>query len=248
MNNHFILIVLLTMMAVFSGKCGSETNRNSTDSTSTTFNRVDSTSTTLQYVDDSHSYLKCPDGKHPHLIDLGLPSGTKWACCNMGADSPEDFGAYYSWGETEPKDKYGCDNYIYRGSSHVTQINLGENICGTKYDVVHVKWGGAWQMPSFWQMEELLNNCSYEWAEVNGVGGRKFTASNGGSIFLPAAGLRYMKKPPFTGRGGEYWTGTHYPEPEHVNLAYVLSFYGNGNELYYCDRCYGLSIRPVAKK
>jgi len=131
----------------------------------------------------------CPDGNHPHLINLGLPSGTKWACCNVGATRPEEYGGNYAWGETEEKDHYDWDNYTHCDGSEESCHDLGRDIAGTKYDVAHVKWGGNWQMPSIDQVQELLDNCKSEWTHLNGVGGRKFTSKiNGNSIFLRAGG------------------------------------------------------------
>lgn len=131
----------------------------------------------------------CPDGNHPHMIDLGLPSGTKWACCNVGATGPEEYGGNYAWGETEEKDHYDWDNYTHCDGSEESCHDLGRDIAGTKYDVAHVKWGGNWQMPSIDQVKELLDNCKSEWTHLNGVGGRKFTSKiNGNSIFLRAGG------------------------------------------------------------
>ena len=107
--------------------------------------------------DDNHdssknrSYLKCPDNRHPHLIDLGLPSGTKWACCNLGADKPEAYGGYYAWGEIEEKTFYNEVTYQYSTGEDTdgdgwydknrSYKNLGSDIASTQYDVAHVKWG-----------------------------------------------------------------------------------------------------------
>ena len=123
-------------------------------------------------------YKSCPDSKHPHMIDLGLPSGTKWACCNVGASKPEDYGNYYACGETETKKTYSKDTYL----------NMSN-------DVAHVKWGMSWVMPSFVQVEELLDNCSSKWITINGVSGRRFTGKNGGSIFFLQLVSVIMTKP-----------------------------------------------------
>lgn len=85
--------------------------------------------------DPLQSYTKCPDDNHPHLIDLGLPSGTKWACCNVGANMPERPGGFYAWGETEEKEVYDWSTYIHCDGSMETCHDLGENIAGTQYDV-----------------------------------------------------------------------------------------------------------------
>ena len=144
----------------------------------------------------------CPDGKHPHAIDLGLPSGTKWACCNVGATTPEGYGGYYAWGEKKMKSVYNEVTYKYCSGTDTNGdgwyydedgwldeiVNYKElgSISGTKYDVAHKKWGGKWQLPSPEQIVELLNNCTSTWITTNGVSGRIFTSSNGNSIFLPA--------------------------------------------------------------
>lgn len=88
----------------------------------------------------------CPDDNHPHMIDLGLPSGTKWACCNVGATKPEEYGGYYTWGETEEKSVYDWSTCKYwtdsNGDGYADDYeftNLGSDIAGTGYDVAHVK-------------------------------------------------------------------------------------------------------------
>ena len=115
----------------------------------------------------------CPDENHPHVIDLGLPSGTLWACCNVGADKPDGYGGYYAWGEVEEKDEYTEVTYLYcigeypNGYGYYSRNrnfqNIGSDIAGTQYDVAHVKWGGSWVMPNIEQCRELLDNCSYTW-------------------------------------------------------------------------------------
>ncbi len=183
------------------------------------------------------SYLACPDDHHPHLIDLGLPSGTKWACCNVGATTPEGYGGYYAWGETEEKDVYDWTAYK----------DLVGDIAGTQYDVAHVKWGGSWVMPSCDQQAELLENCSSEWTTFNGINGRVFTGSNGGSIFLPAAGCRYGTDLYDAGSEGLYWSSTL------VDAPVVDEYHGSDLRLdsgdTYCfsnNPAVRQSVRPVA--
>ena len=96
--------------------------------------------------------LSCPDDNHPHAIDLGLPSGTLWACCNVGADKPESYGGYYAWGETEEKTTYNLSEYLYYQNG--SYLNLGSEIAGSSYDVAHVMWGGSWMMASKAQQDE----------------------------------------------------------------------------------------------
>ena len=191
------------------------------------------------------SYLTCPDDHHPHLIDLGLPSGTKWACCNVGATTPDAYGGYYAWGETEEKDYYYWDTYIHCDGSSSTCHDLGSDIAGTQYDVAHVKWGGSWVMPSKEQQDELRNNCTYTWTTVNGVNGGRFTGPNGGSIFLPAAGYRWSDYLYYAGSYGFYWSSAQSPSDSYY--AYELRF-NSGNAVWYYDYRYsGQSVRPVSR-
>ncbi len=201
---------------------------------------------------ETPSYLACPDDHHPHLIDLGLPSGTKWACCNVDTDHPENqsptnYGGYYAWGEMQTKDTYYLDNYIHCDGSVRTYHNLGNDIAGTEYDVAHVKWGGSWVMPSNEQRDELVNNCTYEWTTVDGVKGGKFTSNkNGASIFLPAAGDRSGDDINDASSYGYYWSSTRLPA--HIGYAYYLYFSSDDVNLGSIGhRYYGRSVRPVAR-
>ncbi len=177
-------------------------------------------------------------------IDLGLPSGTKWAPWNVGASKPEDYGGYYAWGETEEKDVYDWSTYIYCDGSEETCHDIGTNIAGTKYDVAHVVWGGSWKMPTWDQVKELFDNCTSEWTTVNGINGRKFTSKiNGNSIFLPAAGRHDV-----SGLYGDGWYGFCWSSSlgSNPSLARDLSFGGPsfagwGNYYHF----YGQSVRPV---
>ena len=194
-------------------------------------------------VEQPSSYLICPDDNHPHLIDLGLPSGTKWACCNVGADIPESYGGYYAWGETTEKDVYSWSTYTHCDGSYDTCHNLGSDIAGTQYDVAHMKWEDSWVMPSKDQQDELRNNCTYTWKTVNGVHGEQFTGSNGGIIFLPAAGYRLNYNTLSAGSEGYYWFSTQ--TPSRSNYAYC--FYFNSYNVHWNDynRDYGFTVRPV---
>lgn len=208
--------------------------------------------TLVNLILNGGSYLYCPDNHHPHLIDLGLPSGTKWACCNVGASSPEEYGGYYAWGETIEKQMYDSSTYIHYDSSSGTFHDIGSDISGTQYDVAHVKWGGGWRMPTITQTLELVYNTTSEWTSENGVEGIKFTGNNGGTIFLPAAGCTWFSDLYYAGSGGRYWSSAL--DEYHEDLAYYLYF-----NLYFNDgtttlptphgdkgyRRYGLSVRPV---
>ncbi len=195
----------------------------------------------------------CPDGNHPHLIDLGLPSGTKWACCNVGASSPEGYGGYYAWGETEEKSDYTYKTYKYwsdrdgDGYGDGNEYhNIGSNISGTQYDVAHVKWGGNWRMPTKEEIRELVNKCSWKWTSLNGVNGQLVTGPNGNSIFLPAAGIRGGTDLYFRGSYGHYWSATL--SESNSYSAYDLYF---GSGYSYWDYNWGLydgrTVRPVTE-
>lgn len=119
-------------------------------------------------------------------VDLGL--SVYWASCNLGAESPEEYGDYYAWGETKPKSSYTKGNYSYYDNDKAQFIDIGDDIAGTEYDAATVNWGDDWRMPNKDEIKELINNCSWEWTQMKGVNGFKVTGSNSNSIFLPAAG------------------------------------------------------------
>ena len=124
-------------------------------------------------------------------VDLGLPSGTLWATCNVGADAPEEYGDFYAWGETATKPTYSWSNYLYASGSSSTVQDIGENIAGTEYDVAATLWGSEWVMPTLDQANELLRKCSASLATVNKVKGLRFKGPNGNTIFFPMTGYKY---------------------------------------------------------
>lgn len=196
----------------------------------------------------------CPDNNHPHAIDLGLPSGTKWACCNVGATSPEEYGGYYAWGETSEKSVYNNFTYSYfhwhdtDGDGYINRHsfdNIGSDIAGTSYDVAHVRMGGSWRMPSFAQLQELMLmiNCNRTSTQQNGVYGILVTGKNGGQLFLPAAGYRWESDLVDAGSYGHYWSSSlyHYGDRGYAHSLRFLRVWGWGN----LPRAYGLSVRAV---
>ena len=190
----------------------------------------------------SMANAQCPDKNHPHAIDLGLPSGTKWACCNVGATTPEGFGNYYAWGETKVKEKYDWASYIHCDGTAETCHDIGSDIAGTEYDVAHIQWGGSWVMPSQEQFKELIDKCSYTFVTRNGVDGGLFTGPNGGTIFLPEALLRFNEFYECPMYEGYYWSSTKNTS----DRTYRLSFDNwaaswSASEL----RGFGLTVRPV---
>ncbi|MBQ6062770.1 MAG: serine/threonine protein kinase, partial [Prevotella sp.] len=121
----------------------------------------------------------------------------------------------------------------------------GSDIAGTQYDVAHVKWGGSWVMPSHAQQVELLNYCTSTWTTENGVYGRRFTGSNGGSIFMPAAGGRWNGDLNSAGSWGDYWSSTQ--NPSYSTDAYYLYFSSGSAGWSYGYRDGGQSVRPVVR-
>lgn len=208
-------------------------------------------STEVDYIDFAESssgpvsYTFCPDGNHPHLIDLGLPSGTKWACCNVGAEKPEDYGDYFAWGETTEKSYYDWSNYIHCDGSSSTCHNIGRDIAGTQYDVATAKWGSPWVMPSREQIVELKNKCTSESTRENGVIGKRFTGPNGASIFLPFAGNRTEDRLNYRGQFGIYWTSSI--GDSGTDQAWYLALDYPKIEDKKLNRYFGISVRPVRK-
>ncbi len=193
-------------------------------------------------------------------VDLGLPSGTLWATCNVGASSPEEYGDYFAWGETEPKNDYSWSTYKYCMGDRYTMTKYGTDsrfgLVDNKTelepsdDAATVNWGSGWQMPSEEQCVELFSSryTTRTWTTMNGKYGRKITSkSNGNSIFLPAAGCRYDTNLGSAGSSGDYWSRSL--SAYYSNGACVQGF--DSSDIIYTghvDRCYGHSVRPVRVK
>ena len=210
--------------------------------------------TNTQKYSLTYSTLKCPDSNHPHAIDLGLPSGTKWACCNIGASEPTQKGEFYAWGELDAKDSYGCKTYkychpYYYENVHVVKgyeyEDIGSDISDSQYDTAHIKWGGNWKMPTKKQIQELVDFCSFKWS-YKGYGGVYLTGPNGGNIYFPAGNFRTDST---HARGGCWiWSSTLVPEIEEQSLSYIL-LYGPAGAFYNkwdtAARSDGLNVRAV---
>ena len=134
-------------------------------------------------------------------VDLGLPSGTKWATMNIGASKPEDFGDYYAWGETTTKTSYTPDNYKWKGLTTdeliargvVNKVTASNYLLTASYDVATIKWGSVWRMPTHSEIYELEQYTKITATTQNGVDGFLLTSTiNKNSIFLPATG--YMNE------------------------------------------------------
>ena len=184
-------------------------------------------------------------------VDLGLPSGIKWATCNVGASSPEDYGGYYAWGETEEKGYYDWDNYKWCNGSENTQTKYctdsdygtvdNKTVLDLEDDVAHVKWGGSWRMPTSSEIQELLDECIWEWTVLNGVDGCRVTGPNGNSIFLPVGGDR-----------DHYWSNSlsEYPviEVDRYDVIFLsLDYVWRDVCTNLCLRCIDGHVRPVSR-
>ena len=178
-------------------------------------------------------------------VDLGLPSGTLWATCNIGASKAEDYGSYFAWGEISAKASYDLDNYTLYNGSYTKYNGYDYTTLEDIDDAATAIWGSGWRMPTRTEMNELFNNCSCSWSTVNNIGGYRFTANNGKFIFLPAAGYRIGGDLNDATLCGYYWTSSLYNDYNYDN-AYCRSFQqNNSNTPTYKNRYYGMTIRPV---
>ncbi|MBR5725488.1 MAG: hypothetical protein IKX56_02005 [Muribaculaceae bacterium] len=190
------------------------------------------------------------------FIDLGLPSGLLWATCNVGADSPENYGDYFAWGETQPKDYYGWNTYLYC---------MGNNNTLTKYcnnssygyngftdnlttllpedDAATANWGDDWRIPTQAEFQELLDNTTVTWTTQNGVNGRLFTASNSNSLFLPAAGYCTFNDLFDADSYGHYWSNSL--NTGNPSNALFFDFTSDNGHMNSTSRLSGHSVRPV---
>ena len=183
-------------------------------------------------------------------VDLGLPSGTKWATCNVGASTPEEYGNYYAWGETETKSTYSWSTYFDTtdgGSTFTKYTTDGKTVLDLEDDAASANWGGAWRMPTDGEWGELLDECTWEWTTKNGVNGYEVKSeANGNSIFLPAAGYRYDGDLHKAGDDGDFWSSSLCAgRPLYAWDVYFDSDYVSGYDG--CERFCGLSVRPVFK-
>jgi uncharacterized protein (TIGR02145 family) len=195
--------------------------------------------------------IKSTDGHE--WVDLGLPSGLKWATCNVGATKPEESGEYFAWGETMPK-----ESYTDRAYQHKSTINwLGDIKTLSKYcesdhrvaleledDAANVNWGGKWRMPTKAEFDELLKHCKWSWTTLGGKNGYKVTSKkNGNSIFFPAAGRRYGADNHNALSCGYYWSSSlSTGSPYYAWYLYFDSSTNSSSDYYRSD---GFPIRPV---
>lgn len=192
-------------------------------------------------------------GENDHeYVDLGL--SVKWATCNVGANKPEEYGDYFAWGETEPKEDYDWSTYKWCNGSNttLTKYNTSSDY-GTvdnkttldlSDDAARANWGGGWRMPTDAELTELRENCTWTWTTQSGVNGYKVTSDkNGKSIFLSAAGCRLDSSLYRAGSDGYYWSSSLYTDSP--NYAWDVYFYSDDLVRNSNYRRYGFSVRPV---
>ena len=201
-------------------------------------------------------------------VDLGLPSGLKWAKCNLGASKPSDYGDYYAWGETAPKADYTWATYKWMQagqseSKYITKYTIadgetggiwydssgtfigdGKTVLDAADDAATANLGSPWRMPTIGEIQELIDNCTWTWTTQDGVKGHQVDGPNGNAIFLPAAGLRLDSGFRFAGGQGNYWSSSLYPDISKEARSLFLNSSGR-HELHYYNRSIGFSVRPV---
>lgn len=213
-------------------------------------------------VHDTIIINKCDSSHAPEgveMVDLGLPSGLKWANMNVGATSPEGYGDYFAWGETSPKSVYDFSTYFDTKDGGKTFIKYnhegGKTTLELEDDAAHVNWGGDWRMPTKAEQDELRNtdNCTWTWKQNNSTGviGYLVTSKkNGNSIFLPASGYRFASALFYVDSNGRYWSSSLYSTISGGTTssgAFSLYYY-TGNVDWRSDtRYYGLPVRPVCQ-
>lgn len=169
-------------------------------------------------------------------VDLGL--SVKWATCNVGASTPSDYGDYFAWGETKPKNEYTAGNSVTLGR------RVGDIGGSPYYDAARANWGGCWRLPTKDELIELKEKCTWRWTTQDGHNGYKVTGPSGKFIFFPAAGWRYGASLSYVGEGGLYWSSA--PGEGGTQDAYCLGFYSSSYDWYWRSRYDGCSVRPVS--
>ena len=177
-----------------------------------------------------------PEINGHEYVDLGL--SVKWATCNVGATTPEEYGDYYAWGETSPKEEYTEENCSTYGKQ------MSDIAGNAQYDAATANWGGSWRMPTYDELEELITKCTLTWITQNGVNGYNVEGPNGNSIFLPAAGFRFGSSLIVAGSFGYCWSSSPYEYGD--DYACGLDFSSDGHGMGYSNRYYGFSVRPVS--
>lgn len=195
-------------------------------------------------------------GAEDGWVNLGLPSGALWATCNVGADVPEKYGNYYAWGETTTKSNYNWATYKYcegEAWDNLTKYcnnpeygyeGFTDNLTTLQpMDDAATAFDSNMRTPTAAEWQELFDNTTSEWVMQNGVAGTRLTAANGNSIFLPAAGKKYLANTLDMGGIGYYWSSTL--EDGDATMAKNYEVSEDGQIWSHYERCYGMPVRPV---
>lgn len=253
-----IAAIMLMALAVIAAGCGSKSSNKDAKNSG-----VEDAKVEKETVADPGEVKSVAEGDvyNGHaFVNLGLPSGTLWATCNVGADKPEGYGDYFAWGETTVKPSYDWANYKYCEGGESNQLtkycsSSEEGFKGFNDkletldptdDAATANWGEGWCMPTETQWRELLDNTTCNWTTLNGIKGRLMTASNGGSLFLPAAGFRSSELQDVE-KNAFYWSSSLCIDvPSRARY-----FYFYDSEAFDMDedaRYYGYSVRAVRSK
>lgn len=249
----FLLMALMVLLPL-QGEAQSITRgkkQQTTTKTSTTKKKKDekSSSKNKSTTKNKSKHNTSTSNVNPKVVheyvDLGL--SVKWATCNIGANSPEEYGDYYAWGETSTKHSYDKENYRWYREGNCELPGGLSDISGSDFDVAHAKWGGKWRLPTLVEIKELTECCTSTHTTINGVEGRRITGPNGNSIFIPSGGyIGEMTKPSFLGHLGmirssqksvtkDNWAWYIFLSPEKLSMSYDI------------PRYYGLNVRPVCE-
>ena len=188
-------------------------------------------------------------------VDLGL--SVKWATCNVGANTPEEYGGYYAWGEIETKSTYDWTTHKYYDSTTKTFLKYNDwwhqggvhdfkTTLDRSDDVAHINWGGNWRMPDEDELRDLRNNSTLAFCTQNGIPGYRITSTiNGCSIFVPASGKKVGQQLEEVGSAAYLWSATRINEKSEYGVYMKVS--SPYLQVPFTDRCYGFSVRPVCR-
>ena len=182
--------------------------------------------------------------------DLGL--SVQWATFNVGASSETDYGEYFAWAETEPKDSYSWENYKWGNgfTGNLTKyVSSSTDKLSNEDDVVQVYWGDGWRMPTMSEQQELMDECDWVWTREGLVYGYRVTSRKLGytdqSIFLPASGYMEGEELQDPMSAGRYWASTLFYTQ--TAQAYLINFSSSGKNWSVKNRSAGFTVRPVCK-
>ena len=250
---------LAMMASMTSSSCNNDDDDTKKPETPTTPDKPDTPDKPGTETDAAVKEGYCPDAKHPHLIDLG--EGMQWACCNVGASNPSEYGGYYAWGETEEKKVYDITTYAYsdkKDENSCWELKkmfdvllhkpvFSYSISLTDYDVAYVKWGDNWMMPNDPDIEKLIEKCNYDIKKLNGVEGCRLTGPSGKYIFLPGGGRKDKDK--WSNNWAEHPVGFYWGATRDMTVAawdaYGFTFDNTEIETVAQRRMLGFMVRAI---